>query len=278
MKMTISKKERDLLIGFFGVLIAVAVWLLVASPYLDKKSALESENAVLREKVTEYEAVNARVNEYSEGIINYQVEIDDILSHYPGEIRTEDQVMFWANIAATYPLQISFQDMEMEELDAVVVEGVTDMGDATVTYDEDGNPVVSDSDVASMESKYVLYGAPMQMEFRCTYAGLKNMLNYISGQYDRTEILATEVEYDEETGLLIGLVGIEQYFIEGTDKAYEPTFIPSVPTGQNDVFHTVSENLDTLVSTLTGENGEETTEGTSDSGADGAGENSASAN
>lgn len=238
MKMSISKKERDLLIGFFGVLIAVAVWFLVAKPNIDKIEALNAENVILKAQAEEYEAVNLRVPEYEAGIINNQILMANISEHYPGEIKLEDQIMFWATIDHAYPFQLAFGDLSLEDRDAVAVSGVEDTGNADITYNEDGSGTFKDSQIEEISAKYYLYGAPMAMEFACTYAGLKNMINYIVNQYDRNSIVALEVYYDENTGLLAGAIGIELYYIEGLEKEYQASFIPSVITGQDNIFRT----------------------------------------
>lgn len=249
--MSISSKERDILIGFFGVIIAVLVWFLYASPTIEKTDALKNENVILSEKASEYESVNLRVGEYKEAIITNGAEILETTDRYPGEIRTEDQIMFWANISSSYPLQLFFHDLAIEERDPVAVAGVEDLGGASVTDNEDGTYSIPDSDVEDITAKYVLYGAPMGMNFRCTYEGMKDMFNYIAKQYNRNAILGTEITYDESTGVLEGSIAVELYYIEGLDKPYAPTFIPAVPAGQTDVFHTGTSELDELANMIT---------------------------
>lgn len=251
MKKGISPKERDMLIGLVGVLIAVAVWFLYASPTIEKTDALRSENTTLSVTASEYESVNLRVDEYSEGIIKNGAEVLEVTDRYPGEVRTEDQLMFWANISSSYPLQLFFGDIEIEERDAVALTGVEDLGDVTVTDNEDGTFTVADSDVEDITAKYVLYGAPMGMNFNCTYEGMKNMFNYIIKQYNKNVILGTEIKYDETTGVLTGNIAVELYYIEGLDKPYTPTFIPAVPAGQKDVFHTGTDEYDAAANEIT---------------------------
>ena len=266
MDMTITKGQRDLLIGLLGVLIAVVVWFAVASPTKEKTDALINENNTLKPKVEEYELRDARLDEYKLGIVQNDAEIETITARFPSMVEVEDEVMFWANIDNAYPFQLAFKDLEMEERDAVAIAGIEDTGEATIAYEEDGSATISDTDAEQLSAQYKLYGAPMSMNFICTYDGMKDMFEYITSQYNRNSINAVEIAYDEETGLLTGAIGMELYYIEGLDKEYNPPFIPSIPKGQSDVFHTASSDFDEAARALLGlenseangeENGEE---------------------
>lgn len=239
MDMTITKQQRDLLIGLAGVLIAVLVWFLVATPYKEKCDALKVENESLKPTAEEYEAVHANRGEYEQGIIDLKAEGADILSHYPSGIEREDQLMLWANIDAAYPDELAFGDIELGDWDNIAITGVEvgAIDESQVTYDEEGNAVVSDDVANEVTADYKLYAGISSMEFASTYNGLKNMFRYIQTQNDRNSIDAFEIEYDEETGFLKGAVGVKQYYVQGTDKEYMPSFIPSVISGVEDIFH-----------------------------------------
>ncbi len=238
MDMTISKGQRDLLIGLAGVLIAVLCWFLVASPDIEKREALEAENAELRPKAEEYQAVHARVDEYKASITTLDAASDEIIKHYPSDVQREDQLMYWANIAASHPLNLVFEDIELGEWDAVAIAGLAEESQDIVTTDEEGNPVVADEDFADAKAEYKLYSATMAMDFGSTYEGIKDMLKYIKGQNDRSSIESINVYYDEGTGFLVGALGLRMYYLDGTGKEYQPQFIPTVPTGVEDVFRT----------------------------------------
>lgn len=246
MDMTITKQQRDLLIGLGGVLLAIVIWFLVATPYKEKADALKADNAALRPKVEEYQAVHARVEEYQNELTVLQNEEAQILSHFPSDIQREDQIMLWSNIDKQYPLDLAFGDLELGDWDTVAIAGVEEgsVNGGEITYDEEGNPQVSDAVANAATADYKLYAGIMTMEFASTYEGLKDMFRYIQSQNDKNSIDAFEVEYDVETGLLHGGVGVKQYFIVGTDKEYVPSFIPSVPTGVSDIFHTGDATVD----------------------------------
>lgn len=251
MNMTITKGQRDLLIGLAGVLIAVLCWFLVASPYMEKREALESENETLRPKAEEYQAVHARVDEYKESIVTLANTEEDIVKHFPARIEREDQLMLWSNIDAAYPLDLRFSDIDLGEWDAVAVAGVDENEDVEVTYDDDGNPIMQDSEMESIRADYKLYGATMAMSFTSSYEGMKDLFKYVNTLNDRNSVDAFEIAYDESNGVLQGAVSMRLYYLEGTGKDYEPYFIPSVPTGVDDVFRTGGMDLESYLAFLT---------------------------
>lgn len=247
MDMSVSKKELNLLIGLIGVLAAVAVWFLVASPNQEKTAALEAENATLKPKAEEYEAVNARLDEYELGIINNQNEFNEIIDHYPSDVQAEDAIMLWANFDKAYPEMLRFSDLEIEEIDPVAVAGVEDIGNAQVVENEDGSRQFNDSDMEEITAMYKLYAVPVGMSYICTYDGMKKIFAYLESQHDRLSINQFDIAYDESTGYLTGSIWVEQYYLEGIEKEYSPSFIPSVPKGQSNLFHTGDIPLEELI-------------------------------
>lgn len=252
MKMSVSKKELNMLIGLLGVAVAVLVWFLVASPYMDKTNALKAENETLKPKAEEYEAANARLDEYELGMIANQNEFNTIVDRFPSEVQIEDLIMFWANIDKAYPDVLRFKDIEIEEPDPVAVAAIEDLNGVDVP----DSGVVSDEELEQIEAGYKLYELPEGLNFICTYEGLKKIFSYLEAQNNRCSINQLEVEYDEETGALTGSLWINQFYLEGTDKEYSPVFIPAVPKGQANLFHTSTIPLDELIA-LTDEEKEE---------------------
>lgn len=247
MDMSISKQQRDLLIGLAGVLLLVVIWFLVVTPFKDKKASLVSENETLKPKAEEYQAIDANLSEYENGILNFDSEGAEILSHYPAGIEREDQLMFWTNLGNSYPNTLGIGSIELGEWDSVAISGVEEgaVSSEDIEYDEDGNPVVSDSVANEVQAEYKLFAGVATMDFASTYGGLKDMIAYIQSQNDRNSLDVIQVEYDDETGFLKGGIGVRQYFVEGTDKEYTPSFIPSVYSGVDDIFNTSTGNLDT---------------------------------
>ena len=244
MDMTISKGQRDLLIGLLGVLIAVGVWFLVANPYREKTETLKAENEQLKPKWEEYQAVAANVEEYKTRIIDADANKEEIIAHFPSMLEREDQIMYWANAASkmSEEEEMDFSNLGMGPWTMVEVEGLNteEQPQVDVEYDEEGNPIVSDDTGAAQtsSSNYELYTDTLQMDFQCTYNGLKDFTQYVLAQNDRNRIDRLEAYYDPATENLMGNMSLALYYLTGTGKEYVESPIPSVVSGSYDPFRT----------------------------------------
>jgi len=216
--MKLGSKEKNLLKCLIGIALAVVVWMFVASPIKEKKEALAAENAELKVKKEEYEAVNAQKAKYEEGMTALQAEREELLESYPSGMLREDEIMYWANMERANSGQLALENIAMDSLQEVFVEGQT-------PSEEEG------------ATQLHLYKAPVTYGFKATYDGLKSMADYVFAQDDKKSIETINVAYSEETGNLEGSMAMNMYYMVGTGKEHTPATIPSVPSGVSNVFH-----------------------------------------
>ncbi len=216
--MKLGNTEKNLIKALIGVVIAVLVWMFVASPIKDKKEALAAENAELKVKKEEYEAINAQKAKYEEGMTALQNEREELLESYPAGMLREDEIMYWANMERANTGQLALENIGMSGLQEVFVDGQT-------PSEEEG------------ATQLHLYKAPVNYTFKSTYAGVKGMTDYVFAQNDKKSIEGLSVAYNEETGNLEGSIDVNMYYMVGTGKDHTPATIPSVPTGVSNVFH-----------------------------------------
>jgi hypothetical protein len=231
--MKLGNKEKNLIKGLIGVVLAVLVWMFVASPIKDKKEALAAENAELKVKKEEYEAVNAQKAKYEEGMTALKEEREELLEAYPAGMLREDEIMYWANMERANTGQLALENIGMSGLQEVFVDG-------QAPSDEEG------------ATQLHLYKAPVNYTFKSTYTGVKGMTDYVFAQNDKKSIEGLSVAYNEETGNLEGSIDINMYYMIGTGKDHTPATIPSVPTGVSNVFHSNNTKVVTESELATG--------------------------
>ena len=196
--MKLGNKEINLIKVLIGIALAVLVWMFVASPIRDKKDALAAENAELKVKKEEYEAVNAQKKKYEEGMTKLQLERESLLAAFPSGMIREDEIMYWANMERA---NSGFESSNEE--------GATQLH---------------------------LYKAPVNYTFKSTYDGLKGMADYVFAQNDKKSIEGVVASFDAETGNLVGTLDMNMYYMVGTGKEHTPATIPTVPTGVSNLF------------------------------------------
>lgn len=220
--MKFGKKELNLIIGLLGVLIAVGVWMFVASPMKEKTESLKSENVELKAKADEYQAVNAQRPQFEAETIELQDERATLLKAFPAGMTKEDEIMYWANMERANASTLAMSNIVMSGWEEVHVEG-------------------QPSSEGEGATQLHLFKAPVSYTYQSTYDGIKNMVRYVFAQNDKKSISKVSAAFDAATGNLVGTVDINMYYMNGTGNEYVPYTIPTVPTGVADVFHTSSE-------------------------------------
>ena len=222
--MKLGSKEKNFIKGLIGIVLAVLVWMFVASPINDKKEALVAENAELKVKKEEYEAVNAQKAKYEEGMTALQTEREELLESYPAGMITEDRIMYWANMERANAGQLALENIAMSSLQEVFAEQ-QETAEGEGESEEEG------------ATQLHLYKAPVNYTFKSTYDGLKGMVDYVFAQNDKKSIEGLTAEYNVETGNIEGTLDMNMYYMVGTGKDHVPATIPSVPTGVANPYH-----------------------------------------
>ena len=228
--MKLGNKEKNLIKGLIGIVLAVLVWMFVASPINEKKEALAAENATLKVKKDEYEAVNAQKAKYEEGMTALKAEREELLENYPSGMIREDEIMYWANMERANTGQLALQNISMDALQEVKVS-------MPKTEGEEG------TENAEGATQLHLYKAPVTYGYKSTYDGLKGMADYVFAQNDKKSIETLSAAFNSETGNLEGSMSMNMYYMIGTGKDHQPATIPSVPTGVSNVFHATNEKV-----------------------------------
>ncbi|MBQ8188814.1 MAG: hypothetical protein IJZ44_03455 [Lachnospiraceae bacterium] len=234
--MKVKKSDINLLIMLVGVLIAVASYFLVFQSYNEKTAALEAENAVLEEEVAGLQELADNKAYYESEIVRMESENQEIMMHFPSEVRVEDEIMYtvalenehsiWVNNLSsgdTQLVQVAVAAPEQPTNDAVVEEGAAPAGDAVVAS-------------GGLKDTVFLYNSPFSISFKTTYRSMKDIVYAIVTSDERMSLSSLSLSYDAETGCLSGSLDSNMYTMSGTDAVYEELNIPGVAIGTADFF------------------------------------------
>ena len=243
--MKMSKKDQNLLLFLVGALVIVVVWFFVVSPMRQKTESLRMENSSLKGTAELYQSINMNKDEYEKSILVLEDKRDNILDDYPSNMLTTDKIMYLTNLENFYVEDVAVAGMAFDVVEEVVPE-VSEEEQANqaadTTTDEEGNvtETASTTEEENAENQGLhLYKVPVNYNFRATYTGSKDMIEYLFDNGYRKSIRNMNLAYDTETGQLAGDMDVDFYYILGTDKLYDPISIPPVRKGVPNVFHTV---------------------------------------
>ncbi|MBO4988325.1 MAG: hypothetical protein J6C63_05735 [Lachnospiraceae bacterium] len=246
MTFAVSKRDKCLLIGLFGGLFLLLAWLYGATPLQEKTAALQTENVTLKAKADLYQAINANLPTYEEGIAKMERQIADIANSYPVYISREDEILFLANMENTYHSDLAVENITMSAVEEIVANVAVETQDTEAVTQE---AAAATEEVVEATPAIHMYRQPVNYSFRCTYKGAKDMITHLYAQTDKKCVEGLSLAYDSATGNLMGSLDLNQYYMTGIDKNYQPTSVPTVPKGVRDVFHTVggSAGVDSVI-------------------------------
>lgn len=256
--MKFKKSDINILIGLLGILLAVCSYFFVYQTFTEKTDALKVENTSLQAEVDELQKMADNKAFYESETARMDAEIKETMGHFPGEIRTEDQIMYAINLENTYDIWVNELAMEGTQLVQVVVESTQQPTNDAVVEDT-GDGVANDTIVATggLKDTVFLYTSPFSISYSATYHSAKEVLHDILKADDRMDIKSISLAYDGQTGALAGTVEATMYTMSGTDYIYNSPQINGVRTGTADFFQAASVLvLDANPVGATGEEGE----------------------
>jgi len=235
--MKVKKSDINLLIMLIGVLLAVISYFVVYKSFSDKTATLSSENATLQTEVNELQKLADNKEFYISETTRMDEEIQSIMARYPGEIRTEDQIMYtvslenqhsiWVNnlsVGGTQMVQVAAPvSAEQQTNDAVEEEGTAEEGDAVVAS-------------GGLKDTVFLYASPFSISYKTTYRSAKDIVAGIVNSDERMNITNITLAYDADTGCLSGTMDATMFTMSGTGDQYEELNIPGVSLGTADFF------------------------------------------
>lgn len=216
--MTISKRDKKLLLILLGALIFLAAYLLVYNRFTDEAKSARTELSELSPRLTELRSHKANLD-------NYQREIDEIsgavkeeLAKFPSDVRTEDLILYGSGLESAVGMTVSamtFTPAEVISRFNVPLEG------------EDGRVELI---------PYAALRTGLTVEGDINYAEFKRLVNYIYSTAQRTTLESVSLNYNAETGELSAAAQLAKYFVCGEEYVYEATRVPGFKAGVDDPF------------------------------------------
>ncbi len=279
MDMTISKRDRALLIALAGVLVAAASYWFIYVGFTDKTAVLKNENTALQTRVDVLQELANRQEQMAEDTIANTNEAKVIMDQFPSDAREEDLIMLAVNLQNYAPFvavdsitideqeqRYQFADVAAQTeafvqnslpsgtVDQAATDAATDTTDPTTTADAAADPQAATADTtAAADYTPTLYEKDGTIFCLTSYEGLKRAVSYVLDRKDRTG-LAVTATYDVATGVLVTGMKVGICYVTGTDKPYIAPEIPYIRQGTDNIFGTIS--LDGIINEA--DNAEET--------------------
>jgi hypothetical protein len=241
--MKISGRDRKLILILVGILIFVLNYVFVYSRFNDMADTAAADNTALKPQLATLQGYYQNLSQYQSKITADQQIIQTQMALYPNDVRSEDGIMYTADIEQN--LGVKIDSVSFAEPETVMqIRGITSGANGTYT-------------------QVPMTAFRRAITFNCSmsYEQLKKVVHYIYATQNYTKLNTVTVSYDSGTGNLSGNFIVDKYYITGGDTVYHQTQVPSMNLGTDNPFGTVSSGTGT-VSAQTGTSAAATGTGT----------------
>lgn len=253
--MSISERDKKILIVFVGILIFALVYYFPIRSYTEDAEKLNTENVGLTAKLAELEAKVARESEIKAETTNYEADTLALVAKFPSFLQVENEIMDIVGlekelkvevplITVNTPVEMKASDTpEVAEAPAAPQEVATEEApeDASTTDASTTEaPAADETEVApAATNKYKLYDMSTNINYKGGYDSLKKFLDKIAKSSDKKSINSVSLTFDNKTGNLDGNIVYDSYFLVGSDRPYEEIITKTIRHGTKNIFGTV---------------------------------------
>lgn len=252
--MSISERDKKILIVFVGILIFALVYYFPIRSYTEDAEKLNTENVGLTAKLAELEAKVARESEIKAETTNYEADTLALVAKFPSFLQVENEIMdivgLEKELKVEVPLITVNTPVEMKSSDAPEAETTQAAPQEVATEEapeaapEEAStteaPVTDETGVApAVANKYKLYDMSTNINYKGGYDSLKKFLDKIAKSTDKKSINSVSLTFDNKTGNLDGNIVYDSYFLAGSDRPYEEIITKTIRHGTKNIFGTV---------------------------------------
>ncbi len=233
-----KNKQIPVLLGALGVIFAVSIFLFVYKPYIEKTETIETENQILMQTLNKYQEIAENEVVYKEETEKMNLETNKIISEYATGLSREDQIMFMANLENRFlgELELNFFNMGMDQ---EINFGTTEIEQEVPVETPTEDAVLAFQEPEVVDNGIKMFQNSVESGYKVSYDGIKDILDYINGVGVKKNITSITLSFDSTSGLLLGSMSMNQYYLTGTDGIYSKTNIPVVKTGLENIFGTI---------------------------------------
>ena len=248
--MSISERDKKILIVFVGILIFALVYYFPIRSYTEDAEKLNTENVGLTAKLAQLEAKVARESEIKAETTNYEADTLALVAKFPSFLQVENEIMdivgLEKELKVEVPLITVNTPVEMKGSDAPEAE-TTQAPPQEVATEEAPEadstteaPAADETGVApAVANKYKLYDMSTNINYKGGYDSLKKFLDKIAKSTDKKSINSVSLTFDNKTGNLDGNIVYDSYFLAGSDRPYEEIITKTIRHGTKNIFGTV---------------------------------------
>ncbi|MCM1282453.1 MAG: hypothetical protein NC180_08105 [Muribaculaceae bacterium] len=250
-----SKRIMLAVLDGIGLLVFIVVVALLRPELEEERTTLEAENAVLAGQLQQVRDLEANLSTYTQQTDLFEKQIAEIIDKYPPNVREEDVVLYARDLTEGADIDVTSITINpanlLYSLNApAVTDGsvaVTDdaSADASAGTEEAAGAAPTGVDLGILDESqivcpdYTFFVMVVSYDFTSDYSDMKSVFARLMSNRNRRNVADMSMTYDTETGLIVGNLGVNMYYLGGTDKIYEKPDAGTVIKGNENIFGTV---------------------------------------
>ena len=232
MKKTLfSEKELKLLLILISLMILSGSYFLVFNRFHAKTEAMREENLERVVKLRELKNMALSQKKVETQIQEMKAESQQIIDRMPSLVTQEKAIYIIDEMEKSIGVEILSIGFSMNE-----VLGTNSQKEESTEQQTTENI----TEPITQEPQLTGYCSTLQLQYKASYAQLKEMIHYIANYEDRMTLESINSSFDMETGNLFGTMEVKMYSIEGTNREYEPPVIYGISQGVNNIMRSKS--------------------------------------
>lgn len=243
--MSISERDKKILVVFVGVLIFALVYLFPVRGYTEEADSFKAENETLTVRLAELEAKVAREAEIKAETANYEAKTMVMVSKFPSFLQIENEIMDLVKLEEDLKVEIPSITVnepilaEVAAPAAVAEAAPQEANPEEVPEDAPEGTAIEPAVENAAAGKYKLYDISTSVNYKGGYANLKDFIEKIAKSSDKKSINTVSLTFDNKTGNLDGNIVYDSYYLSGSDRPYEEIITRTIKHGTKNIFGTI---------------------------------------
>ena len=263
--MSISTRDKKILLMFSGVAVFAAGYFFGYRPQMSKAEEIETASVPLETRLNELLEMAKNKEFYVEETSKYNQEVSDYVAQFPADVKEEDGILLARDMENTLDMEVSNIGISTRDfiasLDGSTEEEIGELVDQTLSEkaneqtqeqideiegtDTKAEEALADateaavSDAENLTDLTVLFRRLDTLQFSGTYESLKDAVDYLASRSGRMTLDSVDASFDASTGNLMGTITVNMFSMTGTGSTYTEPDAGSVALGRKDLFGTI---------------------------------------
>lgn len=263
--MSISTRDKKILLMFSGVAVFAAGYFFGYRPQMSKAEEIETASVPLETRLNELLEMAKNKEFYVEETSKYNQEVSDYVAQFPADVKEEDGILLARDMENTLDMEVSNIGISTRDfiasLDGSTEEEIGELIDQTLSEkaneqtqeqideiegtDTKAEEALADateaavSDAENLTDLTVLFRRLDTLQFSGTYESLKDAVDYLASRSGRMTLDSVDASFDASTGNLMGTITVNMFSMTGTGSTYTEPDAGSVALGRKDLFGTI---------------------------------------